>query len=153
MFFEFFAASVQGENLSVCSDQNGAGNRVNSIVSGNRNRFAVFGLLVRNDRLFVKHLFPGHVVFFEEGFEFVFLGGIVTGNADDFKALVVISGVRFLDVRQFSAAWSAPGRPEVNQNDFAGVIFCFVFRTVNKRSAEFEFFAQRVVESLFAFDA
>ena len=153
MFIEFFAASVERENLSVCADKNRAGDAVDSIVNGNRNRFAVFGLRVGNDRLFVKHLFPGNLIFLEEFLEFVFLGGIVTGNADDLKSLVVISGVRFFDVWKFAAARTAPSRPEVNQNDFAGVIFGFVFGTVNERSAKFEFVTQRFVESLFAFGA
>ena len=153
MFVQFFAASVERENLSVCADENRARNSANSVVFGNRNGFVVRGLFIWNESFFVKHLFPGNFVFLEESFEILFFGGIVAGNADDLKALVVIGGVRFFDVWQFSAARTAPGCPEVNQNDFAGVIFCLVFGTVDERSSEFEFISKGIIESLFAFSA
>ena len=139
-FFQFRTASVERKNLSIFSDENRAGDSVNSVVFGNRNRSPGFGLLTGNDSFTVKHLFPGNVVVFEEFIQSFFLFGIVTGNADDLKSFVVIGSVSLFDVWQFRAARTAPRCPEVNQNDFAGVVFRFVFGTVNERSAKEEFF-------------
>lgn len=54
----------------------------------------------------------------DEVFPFVFRR-IVVGHAENFKSFVMVFVVEFLNVGKRSNTWSAPGGPEINQNNLA----------------------------------
>ena len=54
----------------------------------------------------------------DEVFPFVFRR-IVIGHTENFKSFVMVFVVEFLNVGKRGNAWSAPGGPEINQNNLA----------------------------------
>ena len=49
------------------------------------------------------------------------VGAVVHGDADDPQALVAVPLLQVYEVRDFLATGIAPGRPEIEQNDFAPI--------------------------------
>jgi len=64
------------------------------------------------------------------------VGAIVHGDADDLQAAVTVALLQFYEMGNFLAARIAPGRPEIEKNDFAAVCRQAKIMSVELRKGE-----------------